>query len=546
LTRKLATLQALDDAFDNTRAASIEVALESCFSILRREIPGWEFFVSALWPQFDPDQLIDEVDFSPRLFTSSDSITARARKTIDSIGEQPSRWETLHPSGSVLVPLRSHRGFLGWLGATQPAAEFPEDSPFVSEPSDIEDILIVCGQRLDSELDIYAMRLWRSAISTVVNHKLEDYFVERGIAAAANVLFVNGLCDAFYVCYDRAVMAGESDVFSLLHLPSETIEIPVEPTLDWSVLWTEADLPGPVRQRVGSDGHLCHRPLLRRDFEGGFRSFGRLYFIGHSFTTGTRLLFEDLANSFDSALVNYHEKRRELGRFLCPTLVRRLLQGDRKEIEEHLKPRQQWLALGFADIVGYSRLCSRYSDKPYETARLLKDWKTAMRDVVFRHNGIVDKFIGDCVFYLCGAWSSEPPTTLARDAVLIALECAEETARIGEHLADYGFDLADSLRLSVGIHAGDNLVVGEIGGEFTAIGADVNIAQRIQDHEFSSGQVVISDEVKTQLESKSPSLDDLASAVHLGPASVINLKGVGELPVYVVLSASSLQDPVRS
>ena len=108
----------------------------------------------------------------------------------------------------------------------------------------------------------------------------------------------------------------------------------------------------------------------------------------------------------------------------------------------------------------------------------LNELFTVLTEVVFRHGGTVDKFIGDCVMAIFGA-----PSTQA-DHAARALACAEDMHRFVEASAPaWKARFGVECRLGVGINAGEALV-GNLGSEtrmeYTAIGDVVNVAARLE------------------------------------------------------------------
>ncbi len=145
----------------------------------------------------------------------------------------------------------------------------------------------------------------------------------------------------------------------------------------------------------------------------------------------------------------------------------------------------------FSDIRGFTSLSEKRT--PQEIVALLNRYFSLQVEVVFRHGGSLDKFIGDCIMAFWGAPLDDPDH--ARHAVAAALEMAEVLqkfkAELGE--ADADFDVG------IGIHSGP-AVVGLIGSEqrreYTAIGDTVNLGSRIEGLTKGVARILVSKETK--------------------------------------------------
>jgi adenylate cyclase len=161
------------------------------------------------------------------------------------------------------------------------------------------------------------------------------------------------------------------------------------------------------------------------------------------------------------------ETRAGLSRFLSQAAVEEVLSG---RLKVNLEGQATELTVLFADIRGFTALSSHL--QPQEVVRFLNAFFAEAVDVVERHGGIVDKFIGDCVMALWGAVTPRPDE--ARHAIKAALELVERAGVIRVAGAP--------LQIGVGINTGQ-AVVGAIGGkkrlDYTAIGATVNLAARL-------------------------------------------------------------------
>ncbi len=143
----------------------------------------------------------------------------------------------------------------------------------------------------------------------------------------------------------------------------------------------------------------------------------------------------------------------------------------------------------FSDIRGFTTLSEKRT--PQQVVELLNRYFTLQVEVVFRHGGSLDKFIGDCIMAFWGAPLDDPDH--ARHAVEAALEMAEVLQRFKHELGeqDAEFDVG------IGIHTGP-AVVGLIGSEqrreYTAIGDTVNLGSRIEGLTKGVSRILVSRE----------------------------------------------------
>ena len=125
----------------------------------------------------------------------------------------------------------------------------------------------------------------------------------------------------------------------------------------------------------------------------------------------------------------------------------------------------------------------------HDVVEMLNDYLQPVVDIIHRHDGTLDKFIGDAALAVFG--SPEPSPQQHYEAVWAALEI-QEAMRATSELRTKRGDITCELR--VGVHCGE-VFHGFIGTvdrlEFTVIGDPVNRACRYCDA-AGAGQIILS------------------------------------------------------
>jgi len=134
------------------------------------------------------------------------------------------------------------------------------------------------------------------------------------------------------------------------------------------------------------------------------------------------------------------------------------------------------LSVMFSDIRGFTSISEKLS--PEELVRILNEYLTAMTDVVFKYDGLLDKYIGDAIMAVFGAPLDQPDHALR--ACRTGIEMMSELRRLREKWAAEG---RPDINIGVGINTGD-MVVGNMGSQmrfdYTVMGDSVNLASRLE------------------------------------------------------------------
>ncbi len=187
--------------------------------------------------------------------------------------------------------------------------------------------------------------------------------------------------------------------------------------------------------------------------------------LGYMTQTGYRFFTEER---------RAREIRRMFSSYVAKRIVDELIRDPSKA---KLGGERREITVLFSDIRGFTSFSEKH--QPEEVVSLLNEYLSAMTDIVFEHEGTLDKFIGDAIMALWGApvGQSDHAERAARCA-LTMIKRLEQLQRKwqaeGKHPIDIG----------IGINTGE-MVVGNMGAEgkkmdYTVIGDNVNLAARLE------------------------------------------------------------------
>jgi adenylate cyclase len=176
-------------------------------------------------------------------------------------------------------------------------------------------------------------------------------------------------------------------------------------------------------------------------------------------------------NQMAAGLQERDHVKEVFGRYVATQVSARILNG-----QVDLGGESRGVTILFSDIRNFTTMAEQMA--PAQVVTFLNEYFSEMVDAVFEQNGMLDKFLGDGLMAVFGAFGDTPDHP--RRAVLAALRMKALLAKINGERAMTG---KPPIAIGIGIHS-DDVIVGNIGSrkrlEFTVIGDGVNVSSRLQ------------------------------------------------------------------
>ena len=192
--------------------------------------------------------------------------------------------------------------------------------------------------------------------------------------------------------------------------------------------------------------------------------------------------------------------RKMFSQYVSPSILTELVD----QYGNSLKPgsgRRECVTVLFSDIRDFTSISERLAAEM--VVELLNTHFHAMTDVIFEHNGTLDKFIGDALMAYWGAPVKRDNHALL--AVTAALHMERRVRVVNKILLSKDYP---AVRIGIGINSGD-AIVGNIGSEkkldYTVIGDNVNAASRLEGLTSKYKQtIIISDTTYAEVRGQIP------------------------------------------
>ncbi|HJL16654.1 MAG TPA: adenylate/guanylate cyclase domain-containing protein [Sandaracinaceae bacterium LLY-WYZ-13_1] len=214
----------------------------------------------------------------------------------------------------------------------------------------------------------------------------------------------------------------------------------------------------------------------------------------NAFTEKDLQLFQNVANQAAVSIQNslYAAKleqeavtRERFQRLLSPAIAQQVIEG-KVEVKKGGEARETTVL--FSDIRGFTAMSE--SQPAQEVVDMLNEYFERMVEVIFTHEGTLDKFVGDEIMALFGAPVSHEDD--AYRAVKTAIEMKDVLAQFNRERVEAG---QQEIRIGIGINTGE-CVAGYLGSskalEYTVIGDTVNTGARLCSI-AKAGEIIISE-----------------------------------------------------
>ena len=239
------------------------------------------------------------------------------------------------------------------------------------------------------------------------------------------------------------------------------------------------------------------------------------------------------------------EQRRKqikgaFGQYISPALVDQLSEDADRLV---LGGETRELSVLFSDVRGFTAISESYKSNPEGLTELMNQFLTVLSDAIMRHDGTIDKFMGDAVMAFWNAPLLKPDHAIA--SCRSALDMLKDVRELNQTLLavheeqksnpDMTVTPYHEINVGIGVNTGD-CVVGNMGSQnrfdYTALGDTVNIASRLEGQSKTYGiRIVLGNNTAKEVGDKMAmlELDMIRVKGRIEPERIFGLFGDEEL-----------------
>ncbi|WP_210542546.1 adenylate/guanylate cyclase domain-containing protein [Rhodoferax sp. PAMC 29310] len=165
--------------------------------------------------------------------------------------------------------------------------------------------------------------------------------------------------------------------------------------------------------------------------------------------------------------------RQAFSRYVSPNRVKHLMAHPEQLI---LSGKRQQCAFVFTDLEGFTSMIE--ASDPAQIVGVINDYLDAMLAIIFKHEGTLDRFMGDALVVMFSA--PVPQADYRQRALDCALEMHAFASRYARQQQARGLAWGST---RIGVHSGE-VIVGNFGGknlfDYRALGDPINTAARLE------------------------------------------------------------------
>jgi adenylate cyclase len=178
------------------------------------------------------------------------------------------------------------------------------------------------------------------------------------------------------------------------------------------------------------------------------------------------------------------------GQYVPPEVVDEMAKDPEKA---SMEGESREMTVLFTDVRGFTTISEGLD--PKALSQLMNDFLTPLTEVIYRHRGTIDKYMGDCIMAFWGAPLADP--NHARNGVLAGLEMQRTLKEKQEYFRSQNWP---EIRIGVGLNSG-RMSVGNMGSRvrlaYTVMGDAVNLASRLEGLTKEYGaDIIVGEETK--------------------------------------------------
>ena len=404
-----------------------------------------------------------------------DEVLAKTDKDGDS---------TIFSRGDVVIVAQPLDVAGEWFG--QAGVVLDSSSRAAQDAEHVASLLNVMCEEVDNFLYSIRAARERHQVMMALGDALKHRVLAEGLQSAVNVLAKSVPLDRLLL-----VVVAEEDASSTVH-----VQVFDKGVLQFDTMGSLPPHPDEATVRAEARAHLQSKDrslLARFGFERAQEEVlingvttttvvGKILVTSSvgAFNTWDRELLSGFSGFIRQRVVDFNKEWRTLHRSFRAEDVARLLMEDGYD-RRYLTPREAEVGMVFIDISGLTKLSEQVLKTPSAVADLVERWSHEAVEIVWKHGGVFDKMVGDCVIALFGPpFFDADRSHRVRSAVECAREIREMTrqfpARDGfEHLRESG------LAVSTGVNFAP-LFVGRFGpnDNYTGFSSGMNNTARLQ------------------------------------------------------------------